>query len=216
MEENQAPSASFSIDNQEPPRVGTAVSFTANASDPDGSVQSYEWNFGDGSTASDSSVSHTYDEPDSVSVRLTVTDDEGASDTTTRAIDVVPRFTQAEVTEVRLVDFPFTTDSGAGWDADSGPDPYYRAGILGDRLYAESGRYNDVAQSDLPLSYRDQDWFVELGEDNAIEIYESDPNDDDFISQVEFSLESEIGTYPETVTRSVQGTTIELDIDWQE
>lgn len=217
MEENQAPNASFSVDNQEP-RAGTAVSFTANASDPDGSIESYEWDFGDESSATGSSVSHTYDEASSFSVRLTVTDDEGASGTATRTVDVQQQFTRATITEVRLVDFPFTTDEGAGWDFSSGPDPYYAAAEVGSNTnLATSPYYNDVAESDLPLPYSDTQWTIDdLEGDYVVDIYDSDTNEDDFISGIEFNLSNEIGTYSETVTLSIQGTTIELDINWQE
>jgi PKD repeat protein len=39
----------------------TALSFNGSASfDPDGTIASYNWNFGDGSSASGMSVSHSY------------------------------------------------------------------------------------------------------------------------------------------------------------
>src|SRR5699024_7393807 len=54
--------------------------------DPDGSIASYEWDFGDGDTASGASVEHTYDAAGDYSVTLTVTDDRGA---TARAVSEV-------------------------------------------------------------------------------------------------------------------------------
>jgi len=216
-ENNQAPSVSFSVGEEEP-RAGTSVSFTANASDPDGSIESYSWEFGDGSSGSGSSVNHTFDESGSFSVLLTVTDDDGASSDATRAVDVQQQFTRAAITEVRLRDFPFTTEDGAGWDPSSGPDPYYVATDLasGTEL-ATSGFYENVSSSDLPLSYPDIEWVIEdLSERHAVDIYDSDFNADDFISGIEFDLSGEIGTYSETVTLEVEGTTIELVVDWRE
>jgi MYXO-CTERM domain-containing protein len=60
--------------------VGATVSFDASGStDTDGSVASYAWDFGDGSTASGVSASHAYAEAGTYLVRLTVTDDKGAT-----------------------------------------------------------------------------------------------------------------------------------------
>ena len=51
------------------------------SSDPDGSIVSYAWNFGDGAGDSGMTVSHTYVNPGTYSAVLTVTDDDGANDT---------------------------------------------------------------------------------------------------------------------------------------
>lgn len=57
------------------------VSFDAScSSDPDGSITSYHWDFGDGSTGSGSSVSHTYWSSGTYTARLTVTDNSGRTD----------------------------------------------------------------------------------------------------------------------------------------
>lgn len=216
-ENNQSPSVSFSVDEEEP-RAGTSVSFTASASDPDGSIESYSWEFGDGSSGSGSSVNHTFDEAESFSVLLTVTDDDGASSSATRTVDVQQRFTRAAITEVRLRDFPFTTENGAGWDPTNGPDPYYVATDLASETeLATSGFYNDVSESDLPLPYSDVEWVIEdLSERHAVSIYDSDTNADDFISGIEFDLGNQVGTYSETITLEIEDTTIELVVDWRE
>ncbi len=62
--------------------VDVAVSFDgAGSSDSDGRIVSYAWNFGDGGTSSGRTPSHTYNSADTYSVTLTVTDDDGESDT---------------------------------------------------------------------------------------------------------------------------------------
>jgi len=77
---NQPPSASFTVSC-----VELSCSFDSIASDdPDGSITSYAWQFGDGTTATGPSPSHTYGSAGSRTVTLTVTDDDGASDGTTR------------------------------------------------------------------------------------------------------------------------------------
>ncbi|MCK4240352.1 MAG: PKD domain-containing protein [Candidatus Atribacteria bacterium] len=62
--------------------VDEDVNFDASSSsDPDGSIASYEWEFGDGSTDAGEIVTHTYSEQGDYTVILTVTDNDGAKDT---------------------------------------------------------------------------------------------------------------------------------------
>jgi PKD repeat protein len=57
-----------------------AVSFSSSgSSDPEGSPISYRWDFGDGTTSTLASPSHTFFEAGTYDVRLTVTDSAGAS-----------------------------------------------------------------------------------------------------------------------------------------
>ena len=56
------------------------VNFDASAStDPDGNIVAYKWNFGDGSSATGKTASHTYAAAASYTATLTVTDNRGAS-----------------------------------------------------------------------------------------------------------------------------------------
>jgi len=58
------------------------------SSDSDGSIVSYGWQFGDGSSGSGATVSHQYGAPGDYTVRLTVTDNAGASNSTTTMVSV--------------------------------------------------------------------------------------------------------------------------------
>jgi PKD repeat protein len=81
---NAAPTASFSWTADD-----LTASFDASASDDDdGNVVSYAWSFGDGDSGSGVSPNHSYDSPGSYLVTLTVTDDDGATDQTSRTVDV--------------------------------------------------------------------------------------------------------------------------------
>ena len=76
---NQAPAAAFSTALGDP---DSDVLFDATGSaDPDGSIDRYDWDFGDGATLDDGgpTPSHSYEDPGSYDVTLTVTDSEGCS-----------------------------------------------------------------------------------------------------------------------------------------
>ncbi|MEN6368125.1 MAG: PKD domain-containing protein, partial [Thermotogota bacterium] len=85
---NQPPTASFSFAPVSP-LPGQSVTFDASASsDPDGSIASYAWDFGDGTSATEVSPSHAYAAPGSFAVVLTVTDNGGLSRSTSRSVPV--------------------------------------------------------------------------------------------------------------------------------
>ncbi len=81
---NQSPTADFSF-------TCTLVDCdfdSSDSADSDGTIASYAWNFGDGGTATQADPSHSFAAAGSYDVELTVTDDDGASDTMTTTVDV--------------------------------------------------------------------------------------------------------------------------------
>jgi len=86
---NKPPVAGFTVS---PSTAGTAP-FTVNLSgaastDPDGEIASYAWDFGDGTTGSGKTVAHTYSNPGTYTIILTVKDEYDASDTAAKTIYV--------------------------------------------------------------------------------------------------------------------------------
>ena len=119
---NQAPTASFTAT----PSTGAAplaVAFDANAStDPDGTIVSYAWDFGDGTTGTGVTANHTYATVGAFTAQLIVTDDSTTSDTFTvdiavNALNVAP-----------TASFTATPNAGApplavAFDANASTDP---------------------------------------------------------------------------------------------
>jgi PKD repeat protein len=88
--DNAGPTADFTYSPSKP-RAGDTTSFDGSgSSDVDGSIVSYEWDFGDGTTRSGETPTHTYDSKGEYTVTLTVTDDDGATATTSETVKVKP------------------------------------------------------------------------------------------------------------------------------
>jgi len=109
---NEAPTASFTTATD-----GLAVTVDASAStDADGTIASYAWEFGDGATATGKTpAAHTYASAGTYTVKLTVTDDKGATDSTTKSVTV----TAPAAAVFAVDDFARTATNGWG-DAQTG------------------------------------------------------------------------------------------------
>jgi PKD repeat protein len=117
---NRQPVASFT-ETSETVDTDEAIFFDASdSSDPDGTIVTYSWDFGDGATGNGVSVQHAYSEDGIYTVILTVTDDDGATATakaTKTVLNRVPVASFAESAE--------TVSSGESihFDASESSDP---------------------------------------------------------------------------------------------
>ncbi len=113
---NISPVATFSFTT-----VGLTATFTDESYDPDGSISSREWDFGDGSTSTTQNPSHTYAASGEYDVTLTVTDNENATSSVTKTVtvnevvtgDIVLTATGSKVRGIRYVELNWTGATGA-------------------------------------------------------------------------------------------------------
>ena len=140
---DQLPTADFTVADVLD-SVGAQVPLTksfdaSGSSDPDGSIATYSWEFGDGELASGKTIEHAYPVGGRYVVRLTVTDDRGGEGSTTKNVVVnmlpVPRFT-ATVDPGDAMRYTF--DASASSDPD-GPIRQY-SWNFGDGSATETGQ----------------------------------------------------------------------------
>ncbi len=102
---DQPPTAAFSSTC-----TALTCAFDGSASaDADGTVAGYSWNFGDGTTGTGATPSHTYAATGTYAVTLAVADDQGASGSTTQPVGVTAPAGSAFLND------SFNRTVGSGW-----------------------------------------------------------------------------------------------------
>jgi len=72
------------------PTTGTTVYFNSTSTDADGYIDSWLWNFGDGNISYEQNPTHQYACDGTYNVTLTVVDNDGATNTTSKQITIFP------------------------------------------------------------------------------------------------------------------------------
>jgi PKD repeat protein len=85
---NRRPIAEFTFSPSDP-TIQDEVNITDNSTDPDGTVTSWFWDFGDGTTSTFKSPSHTFTQKGKWQITLTVTDNDGAETSITHKVTVI-------------------------------------------------------------------------------------------------------------------------------
>jgi PKD repeat protein len=149
---NIPPVAAFT-ESQETVYTGELVKFNAsNSYDPDGSIVSYFWNYGDDSNATGQIVNHGYADDGNYTLVLTVTDDDNATDSTTAVKTVLnrnPVATFIESSETVYVNEIITLNASSSYDADGSIINYFwdfgdginTTNVVVDHSYAQDGNY---------------------------------------------------------------------------
>jgi|GEM_PF-1995069 len=149
---NRIPIASFT-ESAETVSSGESIHFDGSEShDPDGSIISHHWDFGDGNTATGVEVDHAYEDDGVYTVTLTVIDDDDATASATAAKNVLNRPPIASFTENATI---VKKDEAIHFDASESHDPdgtivnylwdfgdgNTATGVTSDHAYSEDGNY---------------------------------------------------------------------------
>lgn len=153
------------------------------SSDPDGSIASYAWDFGNDRTATTPTGSATYTQPGTYTVSLTVTDNQGATNTATRQIVVTGAPNVPPNAVIRTVSvagtIPLTVNlsggnsndpdgsiAGYAWDLGNGQTG---TGAAIQAVYTEAGTYTvTLVVTDDKGATATQTLEIEVSEDSNI------------------------------------------------
>jgi PKD repeat protein len=172
---NEPPTAAFTATAD-----GRVASFDGSgSSDTDGSVPGYAWDFGDGSTGSGATATHTYGTPGTYRVKLTVTDNGGRTGSVSHAISVLASgtaggaYSSAVLADGAAHYWRLGEPSGAGFDMAGEDDLEVRSGVTrgtigaiqgdGDQAAtfngSESGSASTQIQTSGPNVFSLEAWF---------------------------------------------------------
>jgi PKD repeat protein len=92
------PVASFTYTPSNP-TVKDVITFDATSStDSDGTISNYQWDFGDNTNGNGAIVTHTFAKPGTYNVGLTVTDNDGLTNTVSQTIQILKQIPTVQIT----------------------------------------------------------------------------------------------------------------------
>jgi PKD repeat protein len=218
-----APIAGFSYTGANSP-APSSVSFSNNSTN----ATSYTWDFGDNGSSTEANPQHLFTSAGVYTVKLTAVGD-GGSNSISKTVNIGAALTKVKITKITVVAIPFLKPGGtAGWDSDgTGPDIYFKitdknSTVLFD--VTSSNRMNDVTNSSLPFfwSLTSTPFIIsDLTAPIFIDLFDYDTTlllpTPEYMGWVGFTMtdyKSGISAYPSSVTQTMNGITIKLDLTW--
>lgn len=204
--QDQPPEVDFTISN-DTPRAGEEVTFTSEATDPEGEIQDYIWTFQEGdidyathfpddtSGADLTTVTQVFPGKGEYTAELEVRDGIGTTRSQKKTLDVQQRYNQVTTTELELRKLP-NPETGDLWTDDSDPDLYYEVVHSSGTLFT-SPLHEDFDHSNLDrdgtvsLSGLDVEdvYLTDLTGTYTIAFYDADADtEDDFVDRISFSF----------------------------
>ena len=185
---NQPPTASMNVSPMTA-YTGDTISYDgSNSSDPENQIANYYWSFGDGTSDTGPTVTHSYIDDGWYTVRLTVVDEDSTSSFVETVIKVLNRHpvARAEASPSSVKTFEDMTFTGTSSKDDDGSVLWYRwafgDGTMGYgetviHAYADDGDYTvtvtvtdddgDEASSTIPVSIENRGPVAEAGPDQT-------------------------------------------------
>jgi PKD repeat protein len=128
---------------------GTVLDGTS-STDGDGTITGYAWDFGDGTTGTGPTITHAYGAPGTYSVMLTVTDDDGRSNTSAQLVTVTANLVPTASFTSTVAGLAVSVDGSASADSDGtitghawnwGDGTAAGSGATASHTYAAAGTY---------------------------------------------------------------------------
>lgn len=199
------PVAIFTCTPAEPVQKLVATFNASKSYDPDGDIISYNWNFGDSTSNQTGMITtHIFMLPGEYTVTLTVTDNEGLKNSTSKVIKVLPAILKIDV-------YTQHPDPYSGKGPNQPSDAYAAQQLV--ILYAEvTYNYEPVEYKDVTFVVNDTigHWFL-IG---------TEPTDEYGIATIDFVLPSDpvFGTWfvlaTVSVSESVANDTLTFQVGW--
>jgi len=205
-------------------------SFTVNSQFPPSEVQftnssafstNYNWDFGDGSTSTESDPDHTYLTSGDYTIILTASDDGGHTNIKAESITISSLPTTLFIKSLTVSTLPFVNQVNQTWDLVDGPDVYVSFQQLNYVEIYQSDVINNIEETDLPVIWTWDEPYQQIANvGNNFYIVFIEYDGFNLIAGMEtptlfdFDL---YGTYPETIQlTSPNGKFIfEMELEWK-